>query len=236
MLTALARARRHLPLAQRTDAVERLDSERLSIDEVEANLADLARLNRLPGGTRASMAAIRWLAPSADLHLLDVGTGRADMPAAFAAAGWRTTAVDHHPTVLRVARRTTAGVKDVELVAAEATRLPFDDRAFDVAHCSLLLHHLDPPAAVIVLRELRRVARHGVVVNDLRRSAMTVATTWLTCHVLGRSPVTRADGPLSARRAYTVRELDDLLAAAGLQVGRRSGAWMPRVVTAAVPG
>lgn len=235
MLTALARARQRLPLAQRTDAVERLDSEPLSLDEVDANLADLARLNRLAGGTRASMAAIRWLAPSEGLHLVDVGTGRADMPAAFAAIGWRTTAVDHHPTVLRAARRATADLDAVDVVAAEAASLPFDDGAFDVAHCSLLIHHLDPSEAVAALRELRRVARHGVVVNDLRRSGTTLAATWIASHLFGRSPVTRADGPLSARRAYTVDELDGLLAAAGLRVGRRRAAWMPRVVTAAVP-
>ena len=41
--------RRHLPLGSRADAVELLDSGRLSPREVEENLADLARLNRLPG-------------------------------------------------------------------------------------------------------------------------------------------------------------------------------------------
>ena len=39
--------------------------------------------------------------------------------------------------------------------------LPFDDGAFDVAHCSLLLHHLDPHDAVRAFRELRRVSTRG---------------------------------------------------------------------------
>jgi len=52
---------------------------------------------------------------------------------------------------------------------------------------------------------------------------------------LGGSRVTRADGLVSARRAYTLDELDELIGEAGLAVHWRSPAWLPRVVTAATP-
>ena len=80
---------------------------------------------------------------------------------------------------------------------------------------------------------MRRVARHGVVVNDLRRGLAPLAATWVTVMTLGRSRVTRADGVISARKAYTLSELDDLLAEAGLTPRWRSPAWLPRVATAA---
>jgi SAM-dependent methyltransferase len=113
-------------------------------------------------------------------------------------------------------------------------RLPFDDGAFDVAHCSLLLHHFAPRAAVALLRELRRVSRVGIVVNDLRRGWLSLAATGISVALLGRCRATRHDGILSVRRAYTIAELDALLDEAGLVVRHRSAAWMPRVVTAAV--
>ncbi len=50
---------------------------------------------------------------------------------------------------------------------------------------------------------------------------------------LGRSHVTRVDGVVSARSAYTLHELDELLAEAGLTPRWRSPGWLPRVVTAA---
>ena len=103
MLTAV---RRRLPLGARTDSVELLDSGRLSMPEVEANLADLARLNRLPGGTGASIAGVRQLMGSGNApRILDVGTGRGDMPLAFAAKGWDVVAADTNSDVLAVARR-----------------------------------------------------------------------------------------------------------------------------------
>lgn len=228
--------RRLFALGARTDAVELLDSGHLSRSEVEANLADLARLNRLPAGTDASISAIeRAIGTGNGARILDVGTGAADMPRAFARRGWEVVAVDDNPVVLSLARAGLAGVPGVEIVEGDALALPLDDGAVDVAHCSLLIHHFEPQAAVTALREMRRVCRRGVVVNDLRRGLLPLAATWVTVMALGRSAVTRADGPVSARRAYTLRELDALLAEAGLTPRWRSPTWLPRVVTAATP-
>ena len=226
--------RRLLMLGARTDAAELLDSGRLSRSEVEANLADLARLNRLPGGTDASVRAIEQLIGTGnDVRILDVGTGAGDMPIAFARRGWRVVATDINPDVLAVAGAALGDVAGVELVEADVLGLPLDDGAVDVAHSSLLLHHLAPEAAVLALREMRRVARRGVVVNDLRRGLLPLTATWVSVRALGRSPVTRVDGVISARNSYTLPELDELLAEAGLTLRWRSPGWLPRVVTAA---
>ncbi|HYI65305.1 MAG TPA: methyltransferase domain-containing protein [Candidatus Limnocylindrales bacterium] len=236
MLTALRRARRSLPLGLRTDAAELLDGGRLTMPEVERNLADLARLNRLPGGIGASVDGVRRLVDGRrDARILDAGTGRGDMPIAFARRGWATTALDRNPDVLLVARRETSAHSRIEVVEGDARSLPFEDDAFDVSHCSLVVHHLDPTEAVTALRELGRVARRGVVINDLRRGILPLVATAISVVALGGSRVTRADGLVSARRAYTLDELDDLIGEAGLTVRWRSPGWLPRVVTAATP-
>ena len=224
-----------LPMRSRVDAVELLDGGCLELPEVERNLADLARLNRLPGGVGASVAGIdRLLDGDIPGRILDVGTGGGDMPVAFTRRrGWDVTAVDTNPDVLVVAQRAAAAEPRVSVVEADARCLSSEDGAFDVSHCSLLIHHLDPHDAITVLREMRRVARRGVVINDLRRGLLPLAATAVSVLAVGGSHVTRSDGLLSARRAYTIAELDRLLAGAGLAVQWRSPRWMPRVVTAA---
>ncbi len=231
LLTALERVRRTLPLSSRADLDELLDSGQLSTSEVAANLRDLARLNRLPGGSATSARAIERLTASRSASVIDVGTGLADIARAFARRSWSITAVDTNAQVLAQARRHVG--EAVKLIEADARALPFPDGSFDVAHCSLLIHHLDPSDAIAVLREMARVARCGVIINDLRRGLLPLVATAVSVGALGRSRVTRVDGITSVRRAYTIGELDELIVAAGLRVAWRSAGWMPRVVTAA---
>ena len=161
------------------------------------------------------------------------------MPLAFAGhrsrhGRWRVIAIDNRPEILDLAATWTASEPKVTTLLADARRLPIGDQEVDIAHASLLLHHLDPPDAVGVLRELRRVSRRGVVINDLQRGLVPFGLVAVTVAALGRSRYTRHDGMLSARRAYTLTELDAMLREAGLRRAWRSPTFLPRVVTAAV--
>ncbi len=220
-------------LRGRSKEPELLESGSLTREEIAANLRDLARLNRLPGGSGASIAAVMRLLPGATGTVLDVGTGAADIPRALVRRhpSVVVTAADHDPAIAALAERWSRPMPGVRVVAADALALPMAAGAFDVAHASLLVHHLDPTEVVMLLRELHRVSRRGVVVNDLRRGWMPYVATLASTYAFARSPVTRHDGPLSLRRSYTLDELDDLAADAGLRPAYRSLTLMPRVVT-----
>lgn len=235
MLTATREVGRRLPLSRRSGRRELLDAGRITDGELRTNLADMARLNRLPGGAGASVRAIERLAgPPRDATVIDVGTGGGDVPLVLAARGWRVIGIDADPSVASVARRATESVAHIRIVEADATSLPFEDGSVDVVHSSLLAHHLDPVVAVRAFAEMARVARLGVVVNDLRRGLLPLLATAVAVTALGRCRTTHHDGLLSVRRAYTPAELEALLVEAGLRTVHRSATWMPRVVTTAV--
>jgi ubiquinone/menaquinone biosynthesis C-methylase UbiE len=234
--------RDRLPLTHRSDEHELIDQADVSPSALAANLRDLSRFSRLPGGAGTSITALVALAPEpAWLSIVDVGTGGGDLPLGFARYGrrlggqWRVTAVDNRRDVVAYAASHAAHTTDVDVRLADARELPLEDGSVDIAHASLLLHHLDPAQTVEALREMRRVARIGVVVNDLRRGPLAFALAAPAVLAFGRTRMTRHDGLISLRRAYTLPELDDLLAAAGLEVVWRSNRLLPRVVTAAVP-
>ena len=216
--------------------------------DLAGNLRDLARVNRWLGGVRLSATAIESVAPgSAPLHVLDVGTGGADIPLALIERGRLTgrlvtvTGIDTRLEVLAAAaaaiidpRATATG--ELTLHVGDGLALPFADRSFDVVHCSLVAHHLEPHAVRTLLAEMCRVALRGVVVNDLVRGRAAWIGAWMLSHTLTRNPLTRHDAPLSVRRAYTVAELTALLAAAGLRVvARTDGLLGHRVALAARP-
>lgn len=189
------------------------------------NLRDLARVNRWLGGVALSRRAVRALlhGHAGNVELLDVGTGAADIPDALITAlgrpgGWlRVTAVDTNQQILDAARvRVAAGPESLHLERVEGDHLPYPDEAFDIAHCSLVLHHAEPVAAQRLLGEMARVSRIGIVVNDLERSRRAWLGAWLLARVTTRNAYTRNDAPLSVRRAYLPAEVAQMAARAGL--------------------
>jgi ubiquinone/menaquinone biosynthesis C-methylase UbiE len=218
-------------------ARELLDGDLADSSVLDGNLRDLARVNRRFGGTSLTLRAIESLVEDArsrgipvdGLRVLDVGTGAGDIPLAIARARrlWpaaQVTAVDSRSEILEAARRVNPALASndgVVLSVADGRSLPFPDGAFHVAHASLVLHHLGEDDAVTFLRELARIGRLGVVVNDLQRGFLEWLGAWLVLHAMTRNRFTLHDGPLSVRRAYTRAEMARLLDRAGL----RAVAW-----------
>ena len=223
-----------LPRATGDEWMDAPDLDRASL---AASLADLRAVNRWLGGTRVVLRHLgRMVArnPRRSWRVLDLATGSGDIPRAVAAwarargVPMEIVATDNHPVTLDLARAHLAGEASVRVAAADARALPYADASFDVALCSTALHHFDAGDDVVrVLAEMDRVARVGGIVNDLHRTRAAL----LGAHVLAatawrRHPVTRHDGPLSVRRAFTPRELADFARQAGLR-GARAHAHVP---------
>ena len=88
----------------------------------------------------------------------------------------------------------------------EARALPLLACAADVAVAALTLHHLAPDEAMAALTAMTGAAR-VVVVNDLLRTPAALALVSLATRTRRLHPVSRHDGPMSVRRAYSADEL-----------------------------
>jgi ubiquinone/menaquinone biosynthesis C-methylase UbiE len=204
---------------------ELLDGDAFTDDELAGNLADLRRINRLLGGVWLTRHGLERLTPDfaagSHLTILDVATGGADIPQAMRRWALRRgfdaeiVASDLSPRILRsVDGAERAGLN---FVVADARCLPLPDRSVDIVTTSLSLHHFQPPEAVDVLREMRRVARRGVVVNDLLRCWHGYAGARVMSRVVVRNSLTRVDAPRSVLRAHTRHEFVALMRAAGFE-------------------
>ena len=220
-------------LDTRSPAHEFLDEENLDELELRKNLREMAMLNRLPGGIGDSVRAVeRLLGDQSEATVLDVGTGSGDFARRLRRRRHvEVIASDVRPEILEIAERNLAGTNHVSLLRADARDLPLADGEVDIAHASLLIHHFDPDDAITALAEMRRVSRLGVVINDLRRGLIPFAMSAAAVLVLSRGAYTRHDGVLSARRAYTLSELDTLATRAGLTRVSSSARFWPRVTT-----
>lgn len=217
MLRAWARRRREL-----------FDDPDADAATVAASLRDIARANRWFGGAAAALSRLdeffRRVPGGAALTLLDVGTGEGDIPraarrrAASRGLGLRLLGAERH----RQAARLAAGDGTLTVVVADAGALPIRTGSVDLVLCSQLLHHFRGAALAAAIAELSRVARLGVVVADLRPSAVAALGFWVAGLALRFHPVTRHDGFVSVLRGFTPASLERACRAAGVEAAVRT--------------
>ncbi len=196
----------------RRRGVEILDLPDVDPEVVTRSLRDVARANALFGGLSSAIDelndALKDLPHRATL--LDVGTGLGDIPCrarSFARQNGVDLTTVGLDSVFELARASTQAVSFA--VCGNALSLPFADRSVDVVMCSQVLHHFAGTDAVMLLREMDRVARVRVVVSDLRRSWIAAAGLWLVSFPLRFHAVSRHDGVVSVLRGFTPEELAD---------------------------
>jgi ubiquinone/menaquinone biosynthesis C-methylase UbiE len=210
--------------ASRTYQREILDDHEPEQAVVDRIYAFLSMVNQRFGGARATIDRFadfsRSWAPGERITVLDVATGAADVPRALVAWGrrqgfdLRVTALDISESALDYARRVGAPDERLRLVRADVERPCWRDGAFDYVTSALFFHHLTDGQIVTTLRTFDRLARRGIVVNDLVRSRQAWVLTWLLTRPF--HPILNHDGPLSVRRALTPPEITALATRAGL--------------------
>lgn len=216
----------------RADAEELLDQGRGTPQDVRDNLAEMWRINRVLGGKRALTAHLYpRLAVSDGALVADLGAGSAHLTAAV--ARWarvhgvdaQVIAVDWADRHLAVARERNVPAPQVALLQADAARLPFPAGRVDFVISSLFMHHFAPDELVALLRDAYACTRRSLIMSDLVRGWLPLAAFRLVQPVFARHYLTRHDGALSVRRAYTPAELRALAARAGLDKARIYTHW-----------
>ena len=203
-----------LPALPRLRGVELLDDPAVSSDLMNRSMSDVARANALFGGRRAAIEELRsvFAEIGSKASMLDVGTGRGDIPAAARIVArqrgldlWTIGFDLSHPLV-------SENRESNDVVArGDALLLPFKDKSVDVVMASQMLHHFQFDDAVAVVSEMNRVARRKAIISDLRRSVFAAAGIWAASYPLGFHAVSRHDGVVSVMRGFVPNELTDIV-------------------------
>jgi SAM-dependent methyltransferase len=184
--------------------------------ELERDLRNLRRLNCW-FGSYALIAFFlqRWIKPGARLHIVDLATGSGDIPRLIAdyarrvGADVRIDALDQQAATLEIARKLSADYPNIAFV--EANILEWEPpEPYDIALCTLALHHFSEPDAVKVLRRCRELSRNFVLVSDLRRSRFGTIGVYVLTATIFSEPMTKYDARLSMARAFSFSEMHDL--------------------------
>jgi 2-polyprenyl-3-methyl-5-hydroxy-6-metoxy-1,4-benzoquinol methylase len=243
-------------MKQRHLVPEQMDDPDLDPREHERALAGLRRINRFSGTAAQLQREFLRIAasrPQRHWEILDVGCANGEVafelasllrgkldftltgwdmsPVAIASAEARRTAELQHASVQPAG---TASGSPASCLRFEVRNL-FDELErtagqpqFDVIYCTLLLHHFSDADAVRVLAAMRQLARHAVIVDDLRRTRLGWLLAVTGCHLLSRSPVVHFDGPQSVRAAFSSQEALRMANTAGLNGATLRHHWPER--------
>lgn len=101
--------------------------------------------------------------------VLDAGCGNAATTLEIAKRCRAVVGADFSKGMLERARRRTKAVKNVELVEADFTSLPFGNESFDAVFCIAALHHLTKREQPKAVKEFWRV---------LKKNGLVFVTVW----------------------------------------------------------
>jgi 2-polyprenyl-3-methyl-5-hydroxy-6-metoxy-1,4-benzoquinol methylase len=194
-------------MKSRSHEPERLDLE-TPPPELRARIAGyLAFVNRWLGGTRAVAHHLRKVTGGATV--LDVASGAGDILRDLSGRfpHLNFVAFDLSEWMLALG-------SGIPRIRGDVRRFPFRDRSVDYVICTHFFHHLPDDQIVATLREFDRVARRGIIVNDLHRNRR--ALFWIRLFTLWANPYVKCDGPLSVKKAFKVPEVEALARRAGL--------------------
>ena len=212
-------------IPKRQTREELIDSFDQPMDDLRGTFEDIRRFNKLFGGTSMVLHYVDALMSSlpGELSILDIGTGLGDIPCALSDLAHRRgrtvqiMGLDANERVVQLASSFATGKDEIRFVTGDARHLPFPDNSFDIALCSLTMHHFDDATAASVIREMARVSRSAIVVSDLRRAYLPAALIWTISRVFFLNRLSQHDAHLSVLRSRTIPEYRDLSLMAGLQ-------------------
>jgi len=203
------------------DLLELMDRPDPSTTDLTRALINLQQLNRHFGSHRIIRHFLsRWLKPGESVTILDACTGFGDIPrlvvewARRIGCQVKVRAVDMQPATLEIARRRSVLFPEISYVQGDI-RLFESGEQFDIVLCSLALHHFGWQEAVEILQRLSRLSGRAVLISDLARSVSGILGVYLLTSTIFRNRITKFDGRLSIRRAFSFAEMRRLAIEAG---------------------
>ncbi|MCB9231894.1 MAG: methyltransferase domain-containing protein [Bacteroidia bacterium] len=191
------------------------------------NLEELEVINRLLGGNQVVLDALHQLLKGrrpedGPLQIVDLGTGGGDLPRTI--VKWarkrglavQITGIDANPFMIGFSQQKAKDFPEITFELADLWSPEFQARQFDLAICSLFCHHFSADELIPLFRQMHRQTRMGFIINDLHRHPLAYYSIQFLTWLFRGSYLVRHDAPLSVLRAFSRRELQDLLSSSGL--------------------
>lgn len=196
-----------------------MDDFSMEGNELKEALDKIAEINQWLGGNKITLDGIKALLKNQPrdkpVSILDIGCGNGDMCRAvadFARKENRTVSIlgiDANPFTIRHAEACSEGYSSITYQVQDVFSEEFKSVRYDIALCTLTLHHFSDEAILALMKLLSEQATLGVVINDLHRSPVPYRLFQLICFVFGLNRMSKEDGLTSILRGFKRADLEN---------------------------
>lgn len=203
--------------ARRRTDVEIMDDLEMTGDQLIDSLDHIARINQWLGGNRLTINALKTILKEQpldkELFIVDLGCGNGDMLRAIAKMGrkngyrFKLLGMDANRTTIDYAIELSVDYPEIEYIPQNVRSPEFKEIKYDIALCTLFLHHFEDEVALNFVETMVQNASMGVVINDLHRHPLA----WYLFNLitLGMSnKMAREDGLLSILKGFKRKDLE----------------------------
>lgn len=210
----------------RAEQKELMDDLSSSGQVMEQTLLELRVINKMLGGNKVTLTGIgqllKGILPHQAFTIADIGCGQGDMLVAIADQfshnfpNMQLVGIDANPHIVDKARNHTAQYPQITYECVDVLTEAFQMQTYDIMTCSLFTHHFNNDQLVCLLGSFKNRTTLGVVVNDLHRHWLAYHAIRVLVNVFSKSPMVQHDAPLSVLRAFRKRDIEGILAKAGV--------------------
>jgi len=203
----------------RTQETEIMDDFSLQGEELKAALDQIARINQLLGGNNLTLHGIKKLlkntAISKTITVADIGCGNGDMLRMLAKFGrknnlnFKLIGIDANDFTINYAKKLSIEYSNIEYKCVDIFSEDFKSLKYDIALCTLTLHHFTNEEILNIITTFNKNAETGIVINDLHRSKLAYRLFELICFLFNLNKMSREDGLVSILRGFKKNELEE---------------------------
>ena len=205
----------------RTQETEIMDDFSLQGEELRDALDKIANINQLLGGNSLTLHGVKLLLNKSKgsiprtVTIADIGCGNGDMLRMLARYGkkhsvsFKLIGVDANEFTINYARSLSVDYLNIEYRCLDIFSADFTTLKYDIAICTLTLHHFTDEEIENIIITFNNNAALGIVINDLHRSKAAYMLFKVICSLFKLNRMSREDGLVSILRGFKKQELID---------------------------
>jgi 2-polyprenyl-3-methyl-5-hydroxy-6-metoxy-1,4-benzoquinol methylase len=201
----------------RTNEPEIMDDFALEGETLRDALDKIAKINQFLGGNKLTIrgveSLIKNIPQSTEISIIDIGCGNGDMLRSLADYGlkndlnFKLVGIDANAFTIKYADELSKHYPNISYQCIDIFEKPFLDLKYDIALCTLTLHHFKEDEIERLLHIFEKQSRIGIVINDLHRNALAYRLFQSLCYVFRLNSMSKEDGLTSILRGFKKQEL-----------------------------